>query len=94
MATVRGCGPDGQPTTVTVVARGDRVLLRVGAAAPVSLSPEQAIDLLSALRAEFHQAAAAMLDSRPRTGRAARPGSAGRSADGGGNEQSGSARCS
>ena len=86
MATVRGCGPAGPATTVTVVARGDRVLLRVGAAEPVSLSPVQASDLLSALRAEFHQAAAAMLASRPRTGRAARLGG------GGGYEQSGSAR--
>ena len=73
MATVRAQGPAGEPTTLTVVARGDRVLVRVGSTEPVSLSPEQAGELLSALRAEFHHAATARLDSLPRTGRAARP---------------------
>lgn len=79
MTTVRGCGPHGEAAAVTVVARGDRVLLRVGTAEPVSLSPEQAGDLLTALRTEFHHAASAKLDSvRPRSGRrTARPGGTG-----------------
>lgn len=57
-------GTHGEASTVTVVdAHGDRVLLGVGTAEPVSLSPAQAGDLLGAVRAEFHHAASAKLDS-------------------------------
>ena len=48
--------------------------MRVGTGQGVSLSVEQAGDLLRALRTEFDQAASAMLDTlRPPTGRIARP---------------------
>ncbi len=74
MATVLGRGPDGETVIITVLARGDQVQVRVGTGQAVSLSTEQAGDLLRALRAEFDQAASAMLDTlRPPKGRAARP---------------------
>ncbi len=75
MASVPGRGPRGEVITVTVLARGDQVLVRVGTGQAVLLSVEQAGDLLRALRTEFDQAACALLDTlRPPTGRrAARP---------------------
>lgn len=79
MATVRGADKGGEATTVTIVARSDRVLLPVGTEQAVLLSVEQAGDLLTVLRTEFHHAASAKLDSvRPRSGRrTARPGGTG-----------------
>ncbi len=74
MATVPGRGPQGEATTVTVLARGDQVLVRVGTGPAVWLTVEHAGDLLRALRVEFDQAASAMLDTlRPPARRAARP---------------------
>ena len=74
MATVLGRGPNGKAVIITVLARGDQVQVRVGTGQAVSLSTEQAGDLLRALRAEFDQAASALLDTlRPPKGRAARP---------------------
>ncbi len=69
MTTVPGRGPQGEATTVTVLARGDQVLVRVGTAPAVWLAAEHAGDLLRALRVEFDQAASAMLDTlRPPQG--------------------------
>ena len=64
MATVPGRGPRGEATVITVLARGDQVQVQVGTAPVASLSVEQALALLRALRTEFDQAASTMLDTR------------------------------
>ncbi len=75
MASVQGRGPHGEAAVITVLARGDQVHVQVGSEPTVSLSVEQALALLRALRTEFDQAASAMLDTRrsPTGRRAARP---------------------
>ncbi len=79
MATVPGRGPHGEAITMTVLARGDQVQVRVGTGQVVWLSVEHAGDLLRALRIELDQAASAMLDTlRPPTRRATRPNPGGR----------------
>ncbi len=80
MAVVSGRRPDGKETAIIVVARGDRVLVRVGTGEAISLSTEQPGDLLQGLRAEFEKAACALLDTLrppPTARRAARPNTEG-----------------
>ncbi len=69
MARVQGRGPHGEVAVITVLARGDQVHVQVGTGPTVSLSVEQALGLLRALRTEFDQAASAMLDTRRTPGR-------------------------
>ncbi len=75
MARVQGRGPHGEAAVITVLARGDQVHVQVCAGPTISLSVEQALGVLRALRTEFDQAASAMLDTRrsPTGRRAARP---------------------
>ncbi len=64
MATMhdRAVSTGGPPSTSS--RGGDQVLVQVGAGQAVSLSVEQALALLRALRIEFDQAASSMLGTR------------------------------